>query len=150
MPRPATDLKHEELLRILEEMLEANVNITARAVAVRHPSLASASAITRQPDRRSLLATYVAKQRALREWAQRTQKTSKQNLAAQLAKKEGQIADLREQIRTLVESHLHLMSLVAESGGIRRLRTFYEQQRSLRARLALSRAIPPELLDEDE
>jgi hypothetical protein len=150
MARTATDRNHETLIRILEEMLEADLNITAQAVVQRHPDLASASAITRHAGRRALLTTYIEKQRRLRVWAQRTQKTSKQNLTAKLAQQEGLIEDLQDQVRCLVESHLHLMSLVAESGGMRRLRTFYEQQRSLRARLAMSRALPPELSDDAE
>jgi hypothetical protein len=56
----------EIMLRILESLLERDVDFTARAVARLHPSLKAASSITRSESRRTLVAQYRHRQLMIR------------------------------------------------------------------------------------
>lgn len=59
-----------EIVRVLNGMLAANVTITPRAVAKKHPSIRHASSITRHAVRSELLRQYQTRQREFRSWAE--------------------------------------------------------------------------------
>jgi hypothetical protein len=65
-----------EMLRTLEEMLDCDEDITARAVARKHPSIAYASSITRGVPRSELLLKYQSLQTDRRSWSDRLKKSS--------------------------------------------------------------------------
>lgn len=55
-------MNDHEMVKVLEHLLDENVNITAREVARRHPSLKAVSSITRNKDRSALLSEYQQRQ----------------------------------------------------------------------------------------
>jgi hypothetical protein len=124
-----------EMERILQRMLEEDETITARAVARRHPAIKHASSITRIPYRLDLLARYQERQKQFREWNRRAPKRSRDQLAAQLAQKDSQIAELERQIEILRVSHLAMIRTVGEMGGITKLLKLYEGYREVRNEL---------------
>lgn len=107
-----------DMIRVLEEMIELNEDITTRAVARRHPTLAHASTITRNPDRAALLAKYQAKQKELRNWQGLFKDQSYAKLTEELARKDQRIAELEREVEILKESHLAMIRAVGEVGGI--------------------------------
>jgi hypothetical protein len=124
-----------EMERILNEMLEADETITARAVARRHPVIKHASSITRNPLRSDFLARYQERQKQFREWRHRAPKRSRDQLAAQLAQKDSRIAELERQVEVLRISHLAMIRTVGELGGISKLLKLYEGYREVREEL---------------
>src|ERR1700722_20394663 len=115
-----------EIVRILQEMLEADETMTARAVANRHPFIQHASSITRHRNRRELLARYQAIQNERRCWLKRISKHSRSQTASKLADKELRIVQLEKQLEILMVSHLALIRAVGEMGGVSRWLKFFE------------------------
>jgi hypothetical protein len=130
------------LVRILEEMIEADETITARAVARKHPVLKHASSITRNLDRTSLLAKYQAQQKQFRAMRGRMPKRSRDQMAAQIAQKDSRIAELERQVEVLTVSHLAMIRTVGELGGITKLLKLYEGYRDLRSELSRLGVLP--------
>lgn len=124
-----------EMELILERMLEDDETITARAVARRHPAIKHASSITRIPVRADLLAHYQERQKQFREWRHRAPKRSRDQLAAQLARKDSRIAELERQVEILRVSHMAMIRTVGELGGITKLLKLYEGYREVRDEL---------------
>jgi hypothetical protein len=145
MARHPVDQEHGELARILEELLNTDTDITAREVARRHTSLASASTITRNAERRQLLERYQQRQAELRRWKGRLTKTSRDEAAGKLARQEARIIDLETTVKTLMQGHLALIAAVAEVGGMTKLAKFYEHFRDVRNRLRDLGALPAEV-----
>lgn len=131
-----------DMERILEEMLNANETITARAAARKHPRIKHASSITRIPVRSDLLVRYQERQKQFREWQRRTPKRSRDQLAAQLAQKDSRIAELERQVDILRASHLAMIRTVGEMGGITKLLKLYEGYREVRNELDRMRVLP--------
>jgi hypothetical protein len=67
-----------EMIRILQEMLDSNETITARAVARKHPSLKHASSITRSSARSDLLGRFQMRQNQYGAWQERMPKRSRE------------------------------------------------------------------------
>jgi hypothetical protein len=132
-----------EMERILEEMLEADETITARAVARKHPAIKHASSVTRSQVRSDLLARYQERQKQFREWRHRAPKRSRDQLAAQLAHRDVRIAELERQVEILRVSHLAMIRTVGELGGISKLLKLYEGYREVRGELDRLGALPP-------
>lgn len=127
---------------ILEELLSIDQDITAREVARRHPSLKAASSITRDPMRRGLLSEYQQKQKNLRQWAARTQKTSATSVERILADRDARISQLERQVEVLVASHVAMLRAVGEIGGFGQWARFFEKTSPIRAMLAEMEALP--------
>jgi hypothetical protein len=130
------------MLRILEEMLQADETITARAVARKHPSVQHASSITRHAGRSDLLAKYQARQAELRTWSRRLQKSSRDKLAAGLAGKDQRIAELERQVETLQVAVVAMLRAVGEMGGMSRFLQFYEGYREIREAMQRMAVLP--------
>jgi hypothetical protein len=124
-----------EMIRILEEMLEANETVTARAVARKHPSIKHASSITRNSSRSELLARFQSKQAQYRTWQARMPKRSREQLATQLAQKDSRIVELEHQVEILRVHNLAMIRTVGELGGISKLLKLYDGYRDTRNEL---------------
>jgi hypothetical protein len=127
---------------ILEMLLERNDNITARAVARMHPTIRSASSITRSRTRSALLSEYQSRQDEYRRWRGRVGKQSGVQVAATIADKDIKIANLESQVALLTASHLAMLRAVGELGGFGKWTAFYDQSREARERLERLGAIP--------
>jgi hypothetical protein len=131
-----------EMIRILQEMLDSNETITARAVARKHPSLKHASSITRSSGRSDLLSRFQRQQNQYRVWQERMPKRSREQLAGQLAQKDSRIAELERQVEVLRVSHLAMIRTVGELGGMGKLLKLYEGYREVRSDLDKMAVLP--------
>ncbi len=131
-----------EMARILEEMLEADETITARAVARKHPSIKHASSVTRHPSRSTLLTHFQARQVQYRTWQARMPKRSREQLAKQLAQKDLRITELEHQVEILRVHILAMMRTVGELGGIGKLLRLYSGYREIRRELEELSVLP--------
>ena len=114
-----------ELVHVLEEMLAANETITARAVARKHPTVRHASSITRHAVRCEVLRQYQARQNQFRTWSDKLPKLSRAKIAVRLAEKDRRIADLQRQVEILRASHVAMIRLVGELGGMGKWLQFF-------------------------
>ena len=131
-----------EMRKIMDTLLAEDTDITARAVARLHPSISAASSITRSEDRRKLLAEYQHRQAEYRRWRGRVSKRSGADTAASLADKDIKIAELEASVQLLTASHLAMLQIVGELGGLAKWAKFYEQYRDSRDKLAKLGALP--------
>lgn len=127
---------------ILEMLLEQDDNITARAVARLHPTIRSASSITRSETRSDLLAEYQNRQNEYRRWRSSVGKQSRVQVVATIADKDIKIADLESQVALLTASHLAMLRVVGELGGFGKWAAFYGQFREARQQLDQLGATP--------
>ena len=127
---------------ILEMLLEQDDNITARAVARLHPTIRSASSITRSEARSALLSEYQRRQNEYRRWRGRVAKQSGVQIAATIADKDIKIADLESQVALLTASHLAMLRVVGELGGFGKWAALYGQYREVRQQMDRLGATP--------
>jgi hypothetical protein len=132
----------DQMREILETLLADDEDITARAVARRHPSINAASSITRSEARSRLLAEYQQRQAEYRRWRGRVAKRSGADTAASLADKDIRIAELEGTVQLQTASHLAMLRAVGELGGFSKWVKFYEHYREARDKLAELGAIP--------
>jgi hypothetical protein len=136
----STDLQQME--HILEEMLQSDESITARAVARRHPLIRHASSITRHSVRSELVAKYQARQTELRSWRARLQKGSTEKIAAGLAQKDQRIAELERKVEALKIAMLAMIRSVGALGGVSRWLSFFDDYRQIPEELKRLGLIP--------
>jgi hypothetical protein len=146
MTESATKMVHidEFMLRILESLLERDIDITARAVARLHPSLKAASSITRSESRSTLVAQYRRRQNEFRRWQGRVGKRAGDQNAAALVDKQSRIDQMETMVALLTASHVALLRSLGELGGFAKWATFYERFREARDALQKIGAIPAE------
>ena len=131
-----------EMESILQEMLERDEDMTARAVARVHPRVKAASSITRNPDRSALLAGYQKKQEEYRDWRKRLTKRSRDSTAMDMAEKDVRIKELEQQVEILTASHVAMLRAVGELGGFAKWAQFFESYKEVRDNLAKLGAMP--------
>jgi hypothetical protein len=134
--------KESTMHDILEMLLEQDDNITARAVARLHPTIRSASSITRSETRSALLSEYQNRQNEYRRWRSRVAKQSGIQVAATIADKDIKIADLETQVALLTASHLAMLRAVGELGGFGKWTALYGQYREVRQQMDRLGATP--------
>jgi hypothetical protein len=132
----------EAMVRILESLLERDVDITARAVARLHPSLKAASSITRSESRSTLVAQYRHRQNEFRRWRGRVGKRAGDQNAAALVDKQSRIDQMETMVALLTASHVALLRSLGELGGFAKWAAFYERFRETRDALQRIGAIP--------
>jgi hypothetical protein len=134
----------ESTLRVLESLLEQDVNITARAVARLHPSLKAASSITRSESRSRLVAQYRHRQNEFRRWRGRVGKRAGDQNAAALVDKQSRIDQMERTVALLTASHVAVLRSLGELGGFAKWAAFYERFGEARDALQKIGAIPAE------
>jgi hypothetical protein len=134
--------KDPELLRVLEEMLELDEDITARAAARRHAVISHASSITRSTHRSEMVASFRVQQAERRGWSHRLQKRSREKAASELTARDARIKVLEGQVETLRVSHLAMIRAVGELGGMAKWRKLFEEHREIRESLRTVGALP--------
>lgn len=140
--RQTLDATHVELNAILEDLLQADVDISAREVARRHSVLKNASAFTRNKERAAIIATAQKRQEDARcvRHAPVVQKAA--TLAEQLAEKTAKVERLERQVAGLVASHAACIRAVMQHGGMRSLQRLWLDYRELPKTLAELGALP--------
>lgn len=131
-----------EMESILQEMVERDEDITARAVARVHPRVKAASSITRNSERSALLASYQKKQEEYRGWRKRVVKRSRDSTAMNMAEKDVRIKELEQQVEILTASHVAMLRAVGELGGFTKWAQFFESYKEVRDNLAKLGAMP--------
>lgn len=147
--RETQDEDNVELISILRDLINENVDITAREIVRRHSSLSSASSITRNAGRRQLVGDHQRRQLEMRQWQLRLTKQPKGQIAQKLAMQQIEIADLNHTVQNLVIGHLALIAAVAQVGGVGKLAKFYDSFREVRDKLSEHGAIPAEPLSSE-
>ena len=132
----------EAMVKVLEQLLAEDTDITARAVARLHPSLAAASSITRNPIRMALLAKYQEQLAERRRWRSRVSHMSGAGQSAALAAKDARIAELEATVQLLTASHVAMLRAVGELGGFSKWTKFYGDYSSVRDKLSALGALP--------
>lgn len=132
----------DAMVKILEQLLAEDADITARAVARLHPSLAAASSITRHPARMALLSKYREQQDMYRRWKGRVSRMSGTEQSVALAAKDARIAELEAAVQLLTASHVAMLRAVGELGGFSKWTRFYKDYSSVRDSLGALRALP--------
>lgn len=125
----------QEMEKVLQELLDRNESITARAVARLHPTIKAASSIIRNKDRSTLLVKYQARQKEYQRWQGNLLKISKEKAAAALAEKDYRIAELERKVQILTASHVAMIRAVGEMGGFKRWAAFFDKFQSVRKEL---------------
>ena len=134
-----------EMVKVLDDLLEKNEDITARAVARLHPTISAASSITRSESRSQLLARYQERQKDIRGWHGKLSKISKGKAAISLADKDAKIAELESAVAILTTSHVAMIRAVGELGGFPAWRRFFEDYKVIRDKLTATGALPADL-----
>lgn len=142
MARKANDPNHEELRKVLQDLLDRDEDITARGVVRLHPSLRNASDITRHEARKTLLDEAIKKQDDLRKWGRSVKKTGSSVAAEKLQSAEERIQELEANEAARIASHLAMIHAIAELGGTAKLLKFYDAYAEVRNRLAKQGALP--------
>lgn len=140
--RSRIEQEDTEMISVLEQLLEQNADITARAVARLHSKISHASSITRSPLRSALLAQYQEKQRYIRIHVGSIKKRSREDIAADLANKDQKIAELARHVEILTVSHAALIRVVGELGGMSKWLSFFESYKQIRDDLQKLGAMP--------
>ena len=139
---PEAEQRDRTFIAILDAMLQDNETITARAVARRLEGMDHASSITRDSWRNATLAEWQSRQAELRRMIERTDKSSKSNLAAALERKDARIRELEEQIALLTASHRAMIHAVGEMGWMRAWSRFFENYQTVQEELHRIDATP--------
>lgn len=142
MVRSRLDESNSELISILEHLLSENIKVSAREVAKRHSCYKSASTITRDNARRQLLENYQQRQVELDQWHRRISKKSKDSVAMELEQLRSRLEQAERNESILLQAHVSLVSVVAELGGMEKLKDYYAHFRELRQSLEGLDALP--------
>lgn len=136
-------MKDQKLAAILQRMLNDNVDISARSVIRETDSpFKHASDVTRQPERKALLDQYQARQRELRALMEKTDKQSRTNLQAKVARLIQENDALKGERDLLVASHKAMLLAVGEMGGMAAWRKFFPDWEQTKEQLIQLQALP--------
>lgn len=136
-------MKTREFETILQRMLNDNVVITARSVTREQGCpFKHASDITRQPERKALLDQYKARQSELRALVEKTDKQSRTNLQARVARLTQENETLQAERDLLIASHKAMLLAVGEMGGMAAWRKFFPAWEETRQQLTALQALP--------
>lgn len=136
-------MKLEQLELLLKGMLDDNITITARSITrLTDSPFKHASDLTRNPDRKRLVEAYQARQQELHALMEKTDKSSRTNLQARVARlvKENEV--LKEERELLIASHKAMLLAVGEMGGMAAWRRFFPAWEETRNQLSQLRALP--------
>ncbi|SFU20319.1 hypothetical protein [Pseudomonas marincola] len=136
-------MRARELEAILKRMLNNNVVITARSVIREQDCpFKHASDITRQPARKALLDQYQARQSELHALVEKTDKQSRTNLQARVARLTQENETLKAERDLLIASHKAMLLAVGEMGGMAAWRKFFPAWEETRQQLSALQALP--------
>lgn len=129
---------------ILEKMIVADEDVTARNVArASAGDFKHASDITRQPDRRALLAEAQSRQASLRKAAAKLGKSSPVDLAARLEAAQREIAQLKAEKTLLISAVRAAILSIGRLGGMRAWREYFPAYSEAFEELRRLDALPP-------
>ena len=135
--------KLESLRALLEDMLLADEDITARALVRRSGGIfKNATDITRIQRRRALVEEYAGRQSRIREAIEHSSKRSRRDLERQVANMHAEIERLNGTIDLLVASHRAMYMTVERMGGFTVWRNFFDGYQAAIESLEAVGAVP--------
>lgn len=143
-PRKSSDatLVDNGLVASLREMLDDNETITVRALVRRMGTVGHASTVTRDKWRMARVAEWQAEQTRVRCQIERSDKTSRTNLATQLELQRARVADLEAERNLMCGAMLAMIHAVAEMGGLKIWHLFFERNTAALEQLRRMGALP--------
>lgn len=139
--KPKLDASNLELSRVLDALLAADIDITAREVSRNHASLHDASDFTRNPDRMKLIGNAQARQKKLRSELNPHFAESK-SLGTRLTESKDSNTALSTQVRVLIASHAACIQAVMKAGGLNALERFWQDYKVIGEAARASSAYP--------
>lgn len=136
------DPTQENLSGILRQLMEEDVDITAREVARRHPTLKAVTAFTRNAARAQLIGDAQRRQQEVRAVASSPYRKCSETLADQLQRRGERVAELERAVSTLVASHVACVRAVMRHGGMPALERFWHDYKDIGDLVARLDAVP--------
>lgn len=140
--RVLLDPTQSELNAVLGQLLEEDVDITAREVARRHPTIKTVTAFTRNAERSKVILDAKQRQQAVRAVALDPHRKRAQSLSTQLERREAKLEELEKTCDALVTSHVACVRAVMRHGGMAALERFWHDYRAIGDELRSADAIP--------
>ncbi|MGJ7568936.1 hypothetical protein ACSFBX_00225 [Variovorax sp. RB2P76] len=140
--RRRLDADNAQLNTVLSELLAQDADITIREVARRHPTIKNASAFVRDEERAGLIQRGIDKQREARAVVLEPHKLKAASLTEQLAARDQEIVQLKDQIKALVTSHAACVRAVMVHGGMPALERFWKDYQAVGTMVRESKAMP--------
>lgn len=137
------DEANSDLAAVIEQLLGEDVDITAREIARRHPTLRNASAFTRNPKRHALIAQAQQRQMDARNVSTVPEAKRTTSLVATLGKKTERVNELEGQVAALVASHAACIRAVMHHGGMAALERFWADYKVIGEAIRALEAMPP-------
>lgn len=128
--KPKLDPANEELARVLEHLLAADIDITAREVSRNHASLHDASAFTRSDDRMKMISDAQGRQAHMRT-SLNPHFVKAQSLSSKLAQANDVNDALDIQVKALTASHAACIQAVMKAGGLNALERFWRDYKAI-------------------
>jgi hypothetical protein len=139
--KPRLDDSNAELAGILDALVAADITITVREVARRHPTLRNASAFTRNAERMKLIEQSQNRQVQLRTTLN-PHVVRASSLSEQLDHKSDRVTQLEQQVKTLVTSHAACIQAVMAAGGMAALERYWKEYKAIGESLRAVSAFP--------
>ena len=139
---PQARLVDQALTPALRDMLDDNETITVRALVRRLGTVGHASTITRDPWRMARVAEWQAEQARIHSQIERSDKTSRTNLANQLEIQRARVSELEAERNLMCGAMLAMVQAVGEMGGMRAWQRFFDQHSEALQQLQTMGALP--------
>lgn len=140
--RVLLDPSHQELGAVLDQLLEEDVDITAREVARRHPTLKAVTAFTRNAARAQAIADAQRRQQEARSVATAPHRKRAETLSEQLERRGEKVSELEGAVGALVASHVACVRAVMRHGGMPALERFWKDYKEIGEKVSSLGAVP--------
>lgn len=139
---PEARLVDQALTPALRDMLDDNETITVRALVRRMGTVGHASTITRDRWRMARVVEWQAEQARVRSQIERSDKTSRTNLANQLEIQKARVSELEAERNLMCGAMLAMVQAIGEMGGMRAWHRFFDQHSEALRQLRTIGALP--------
>lgn len=140
--KPRIDPDNSILAALLSELLNYDIDITARELARRHPLISHPSGFTRDAERRLMVADAVKHQTHIRRLSEAPDVQKSESLTIKISSQRRKIEELERQVQVLVSGHVALISAVQIAGGTAALQRFWKTYQDMAGQLNELGAIP--------
>lgn len=140
--RVLVDPDQNDLNAVLAKLLEEDVDITAREVARRHPSIKTVTAFTRNEARAQVIADAQRRQREVRAVAIGSHRQRAASLGEQLERRGAKVLELESTVDALVASHVACVRAVLRQGGMPALERFWRDYKKIGDAVRSAHAMP--------
>lgn len=141
--RKLLDAGNTDLTAVLERLLLEDVDITAREVARRHPTLRNASAFTRNASRAVLIRGAMQRQADARQVKDGGVASRARTLSDALEEQNGRVVELETRVNALVSAVVLCIRAVRLSGGAASLERLWTTYKEVGDALREEGVVPP-------